>query len=97
MKFIKKPVEIEAWKVTDLCKWAATDWGKLPPTVRGAYERGEIIFLDSNRMEIKTLEGWVSADENYWIIQGVKTELYPRRWDIFEQTYDAINSEETKP
>lgn len=88
MKFRKKPVTIEAFKVDDILYAAKNDWKSLPACVAGAYERGEILFLDG-RFEVKTLEGWMNAESGNWLIQGVKLELYPCRWDIFETTYEA--------
>ncbi len=37
-----------------------------------------------------TLEGVHRIDWNDWIIQGVKSELYPCKPDIFEATYEPV-------
>lgn len=39
---------------------------------------------------IKTLEGIMTANQNDWIIRGVKGELYPCKPDIFEATYEKV-------
>lgn len=42
---------------------------------------------------IDTLEGTMKAMPGDWIITGVKGEKYPCKPDIFEQTYEAVESE----
>jgi len=41
-------------------------------------------------MKIPTLEGVMKAEENDFIIKGIKGELYPCKPDIFEATYEAV-------
>jgi hypothetical protein len=41
---------------------------------------------------IKTLEGQHIASLGDWIIKGVKGEFYPCKPDIFEKTYDILES-----
>jgi len=85
MKFVKKPVEIEAvqlrWDTwSEMC-----DFLGLPdPNGPIGKQEGEAIGLD-----IPTLEGILHASENDWIIKGVKGEFYPCKPDIFEQTYEV--------
>jgi hypothetical protein len=43
-------------------------------------------------MFIETLEGKMRADVGDWIIKGVKGEFYPCKPDIFDATYEAVNS-----
>lgn len=42
----------------------------------------------SGLLLIKTLEGFVIADVNDWIIRGVAGEYYPCKPGIFEMTYE---------
>lgn len=42
--------------------------------------------------EIRTIEGTIFASPDDWIIRGVKGEFYPCKPDIFEATYEAVNS-----
>ncbi len=42
---------------------------------------------------IHTLEGDMKADPLDWIIKGVKGEFYPCKPDIFEATYERVESE----
>lgn len=81
-KYRKKPVEIEAWLVTDdqedndaLLEWL-----------------GEDAYLDEhNDIAIETLEGTMTARTGDYIIQGVQGEFYPCKPDIFAQTYEEAN------
>lgn len=87
MKFRKKPVVIEAWRVSELLRLAASDWKGLPPQVSAAYERGEVVFA-CDSISIRTLEGVMVGAPDDFVICGVKGELYPCKPDIFERTYD---------
>lgn len=89
-KYRKKPVVIEAVQLRwdtwqEMCDHAGV--GKLedgkPQGIEG---------LPDNRigMSIPTLEGVMTADENDWIIKGVKGEIYPCKPDIFEATYEEV-------
>ena len=89
MKVRKKPVEVEAWPIRQLLAQAANAWSDLPQSVRGEYEKGNIIFADES-MSIKTLEGDHRGDIDDMLIKGVKGEFYPCKPDIFEQTYERI-------
>jgi len=97
MRFRKKPVEIQAWRVDELNHWAALDFWKLPEPVIDAYDRGGVVFgalkdgIGPERgIYVPTLEGSMFAASDDWIIQGVKGELYPCKPDIFEATYEAV-------
>lgn len=90
MKYRKKPVVIEAvqlrWDTwSEMCEHAGV--GKLedgkPEGVKG---------LPNNAigMDIPTLEGVMRADENDWVIKGVKDEIYPCKPDIFDATYEKV-------
>ena len=81
MKFIKKPVAIEAieWDGTnfsELQEWVGSDFG-------GIYDMTD----SAPSLVIKTLEGKHLARMGDWIIKGVKGEFYPCKPDIFKQTY----------
>lgn len=87
--FRKKPVEIEAWLVSDLVHAAGHDWKALPPQVSAAYENGDIIFVSASEgLLVRTLEGMMAAGPTDRLICGVAGELYPCKVDIFRATYD---------
>jgi len=86
MKFRKKPVEIEAIQFTRL-NWEEVKEFTNNTAFSLVIERrisGECSCL------IPTLEGNMLANENDWIIKGVKGEFYPCKPDIFDLTYERI-------
>lgn len=42
---------------------------------------------------VKTLEGTMKADPGDWIIKGINGEFYPCKPDIFEKTYEKVETE----
>ena len=85
-KYRKKPVVIEAMQLRwdnwgEMCEFAHV--GKLEDGRPRGVQDGEEIGLD-----IPTLEGLMHANQNDWIIRGIKGELYPCKPDIFEETYE---------
>ena len=80
MKFIKKPIAVEAiqWKgdnITEILLLSAD----------GGRDISQEVFGDN--LNITTLEGVMLANLNDWIIKGVSGECYPCKPDIFEKTY----------
>ena len=83
MKFIKKPVVIEA-----------TQWFK-----HGDHPMVKIVmdgtglpvdeWRESEKGWIETLEGGHYVTPGDWIITGIKGEHYPCKPDIFEATYEV--------
>ncbi len=88
MKFRKKPVVIEAVQLSRKFFFQAMDF--VPKEMLGDFGNGEF-EEDSCYLEIKTLEGVMTASEGDWIIKGVKGEFYPCKPDIFEATYEPAN------
>ena len=41
-------------------------------------------------LQVKTLEGIMTASPCDWIIKGVNGEFYPCKPDIFEKTYESV-------
>lgn len=76
MKFRKKPVVINAERLTAENRVALIEW------VGGDAEPHDDGVL------IQTLEGVHLAGFGDWIIQGVKGEFYPCKPDIFAMTYE---------
>ena len=76
MKFRKKPVVVEA------VQWDGTE--------ESAIGIGLVRSGHYKRWGIFTLEGFMLADPNDWIITGVKGERYPCKPDIFEATYERV-------
>ena len=93
MKFRKKPVVIEAWRVSELLRAAAKDWSALPKAVASAYEAGEMLFVNEY-MLIRTLEGDMKAERADMLIRGLQGEFYPCKPDIFAATYELVEDNE---
>ena len=94
MKYIKKPVIIEAFQYDgDLI--SSSGFYYVPQWAANAFEAG-IMYYDSIgdwppcELFINTLEGNHHVSVGDYIIQGIKGELYPCKPDIFEQTYEAV-------
>ena len=94
MKFVKKPIEIEAWPAHWINAQASHNWDGLPESIREAYEKGGWVFgalvNDERGIYIPTLEGSMFAHPTDWIIRGVKGEFYPCKPDIFAATYTEV-------
>lgn len=90
MKFRKKPVVVEARRVTpknanEIILWAHD--GLRP-------EANARIFKDiGGGLSICTLEGYMHASVGDWIIKGVEGEFYPCKPDIFEATYEPVEEQ----
>jgi hypothetical protein len=91
MKYRKKPVEIEAFRLgIDYMP----DWFMDRVTTNDVILRPDA-YEGLAAAAIKTLEGVMCADYGDFIIQGVKGEIYPCKPDIFAETYERIGEEES--
>ena len=84
MKYIKKPIPVEAF-CPNLESWP--DWFKNNDKVSVDIINGQTII------SIETLEGIMKCDKNDYIIKGVDGELYPCRRDIFLKTYEKFSED----
>lgn len=86
-KYRKKPVTIEAVRLTSNNAQAVANW------CHADYMQ----LLDSNgdpyRLRINTLEGDMLAHIGDWIIKGVAGEFYPCKHEIFIITYNDVEEE----
>lgn len=80
MRFVKKPVVIEA---TQWFKHGDHPQVTIMPRGRESPSKGWI----------NTLEGGHEVTPGDWIITGVKGEHYPCKPDIFELTYEQVTEE----
>lgn len=89
--FRKKPVVIEAVRVKEILRYWH-QWSKLPEWVRSNYDAGKLLRKESGiELGVKTLEGYLTAGYNDWIIKGVKGEIYPIEETIFLATYEPVS------
>lgn len=91
MKFLKKPVVINAVPVRHVLEDSRDSW---PEWVREAVESRKIILKEGWAL-IPTLEGQMCANHDDWLIRGVKGEIHPCKPDIFEKTYEIFIPETT--
>lgn len=87
--FRKKPITIEARQFTKETQAQVAAWCD----ACGGYVVLGGGATDSPWMEVSTAEGRMRATYGDWIIRGVKGELYPCKPDIFEVTYEPVQSE----
>lgn len=83
-KYRKRPVVIEAiqfngWNFGEIHDWMF-DINAIHPSW----------FQET--MTIETLEGTMTASVGDYIIKGVNGEFYPCKPDIFERTYEPVES-----
>lgn len=89
MRYVKRPVEIEARyfsglseliDVYELAKWCG---GEFDHDTHPGQELKTYYWY----IKIPTLEGVITAKPGDYIIKGIKGEFYPCRGDIFDATY----------
>jgi transcriptional regulator with XRE-family HTH domain len=90
MKFRKKPIVIEAIQF----KSGYTTMLEITTFVRCKIK---YMVVSTNGtvdtpFSIDTLEGILDVTDGDWIVKGVKGEFYPVKPDIFEMTYDRVES-----
>ena len=94
MKFQKKPVTIEAERISTLLEIASKSLSDLPAWVREAYMQGALFFGTSEAgpgwVSVRTLEGDMRGEASDYLIRGVAGELYPCKPEIFEATYTKV-------
>lgn len=85
MRYKKKPIVIEAFKVGD----EPPQWFK--DEINKPKQEKQMRSIAYGTVEIKTLEGVMTANFGDYIIKGIKGEFYPCKPDIFEATYEKEN------
>lgn len=83
MKFIKKRVVIEA------VHWDGNKVSETPDWILEALN-SEVLVRFGDKVQVRTLEGVMTASPRDYIIRGVDGELYPCKPDIFEKTYEKV-------
>ena len=97
MYYRKKPVVIEAiqWNGNNLAEVKEFVGDDLEYEFCLSLLRDEIKKI-LEPVKIKTLEGDMNASIGDYIIKGVDGEFYPCKPDIFEKTYEEVQSEEVE-
>lgn len=89
-RYRKKPVEIEAMRLTtdnpkDVCDWINSNVVRQGIDLKFGYDHTGSVVID-------TLEGVMTANIGDWVIRGVKGEFYPCKPEIFEATYEPVET-----
>ena len=94
MKFRKKPVIIEAFRIgiDNIPDWAMNKIQNNEIILRSPTDgmHGPFEHMNDTYADIKTLEGTMRADHGDYIIKGVNEEVYPCKPDIFLKTYEKV-------
>lgn len=85
-RFRKKPVEIEAVRVSDY-----RDGIECPQWLLDAIDKRDVVVTPST-VVVGTLEGDMRAQRDDWLIRGVDGEIYPCKPGIFAKTYDELSA-----
>lgn len=83
-QYKKKPVVIEAiqfdgWNWAECYQFMSKECLVFPQWIK-----------KEEKIEIKTLEGTMTANIGDYIIKGVNGEFYPCKPDIFDKTYEEV-------
>jgi len=97
MKYVKKPVVIEAIEAIKIAEFIAEAGTNIPEWAQDAVmEKTLYMSADPNdatkkMLTVKTLEGHMAANYDDMIIRGIKGEIYPCKPDIFAESYDVFD------
>jgi len=89
MKFVKKPVEVEAWQLSKENVEELAD-------LSGSQIRFQPIAMKVS-LSINTLEGLMIANEGDWVVKGTAGEFYPVKDHIFKNIYKKVEELKTLP
>lgn len=86
MKFIKKPIVIEA------VPWNPDENGNQRIPWPSEFKSCKKFKVDAITLDllIPTLEGEMRARPGNWIICGIRGEFYPCKNDIFKDSYEML-------
>lgn len=97
MRYLKRPVEIDAWRISDLLA-CVRDGVRLPEPVReAARDGGVLVHAKFGFIVIRTLEGTMVGEAADYLICGIKGEFYPCKPDIFEASHEPVEKPKWQP
>lgn len=97
MKYVKKPIPVDAWQIDML---EIVNQGSYPEWVHDAIQSGKVTYvksMSSMSLVISTLEGQMTASEGDYLIKGPKGEYWFNKKDIFEEMYEEYVEPSHKP
>lgn len=86
-KYRKKPVVIEA------VEWTGKNVDEMYRFMQPSLRELNVQWMEP--VKIMTLEGVMEGNIGDFIIKGVQGEFYPCKPDIFEQTYEKVEAEQS--
>ena len=88
-RYRKRPVVISAlrWEPGDLASAGFMVGWLLAHRCDFRHDSGS---GETTTLDIRTLEGVMTAQPGDWVIRGVAGEFYPCRPDIFDATYEPV-------
>ena len=90
MKYRKKPVVIDAWKICDANMQMIRTLVAVH-NIGTLYEQWDCeSMINRYTLVIHTLEGDMKASNGDYLVKGVKGEFYAVKEDIFKQTYEVV-------
>lgn len=92
MHFRKKPVVIEAFRISDLIESATHNWSKLPEWVKTSYEAGNIVFAPTS-VSFLTPHGLLITKLGDWVVHGENDTIYSVKPGVFETDYEEVEDE----
>lgn len=94
MKYVKKPVIIEAIQFTEINYNELLNWLNENNAVYEAEFGTSYDVFTRPTLTLETLEGTMTASPYDYIIKGVDGEFYPCKPDIFKKTYRYVGTED---
>jgi hypothetical protein len=93
MKFIKKPVEIEAITFEEFVEYGKKNSSNIVNGMPWSFDyEGHAITHENDQCYlIPTLEGIFKFTPDDMLITGIKGEIYPCKIGIFKETYEQID------
>lgn len=87
----KKPVEVEAFQMT---AEAFADTNLYPKWLKDALATGVVYSSwKTKALSIRTLEGEMKITNGDFIIRGVAGEIYPCKPEIFQASYEKVQTQ----
>lgn len=93
MKYRKKPIVIEAITFDELVEYGKSGSANIVNSMPWSFDyKGHPITHENDDCYlIPTLEGTMRFDRGDMLITGIKGEIYPCKFDIFEATYEPVD------
>ena len=97
-KYVKKPLQIEAIKLTNENAEKCVEWcsGMYNKTFETSRNNDKLVKENLEGIDIITEEGVMLARIEDYIIKGINGEFYPCKSDIFEKSYKELSNENHK-